>query len=122
MAFRRLTYHRSWFMIVVGALGLASIVGNAPTLRWSPPENLAFAAIAGSAITLLMIVRGLTGQWGSRQLFVDVAAGTLRLPDGSVHALSELGALTIEKKVVSSPKHRTNIEYRLRAGNINYYL
>jgi hypothetical protein len=125
MAFRRITYHRSWFMIVVGTIGLASIVGN-----WIAQDNLSHDLVSlaafGTVITTLMIVRGFTGEWGQRQLRVDVAGGKLKLPDGSLRDLDQLGALTIEKKLLprsNNPRMQTRIhEYRLRAANVEYYL
>jgi hypothetical protein len=126
MAFRRVTYHRSWFMVVLGTIGLVAIVGSSIDLQWSPFEDLAYLAVIGSVITLLMIVRGLTGSWSNRQLRVDVAGGKLKLPDGSLRDLDELGALTIEKKVMPQLNRRTIRvtlhEYFLRAANVEYYL
>ena len=126
MAFRRVAYHRSKFLIVVGLIGLASIVGNSFVLRWDPPEDLAIAAVFGSLVMILMIARGLTGSWSSKQLRVDVAAGQLKLPDGSLRKLDELGALTIEKKFIPPPnprKVRVPLhDYLLRAANVEYYL
>jgi len=122
--FRRVVYHRSWFMIVVGTIGLASIVGN-----WVAADvsgDLAYLAALGAIVTLLMIVRGFTGEWGQRQLLVDVAGGKLRLPDGSLRDLDQLGELTLESKLLprsNNPRMQTRVtEYRLRAANVEYYL
>jgi hypothetical protein len=125
MAFRRITYHRSWFMIVVGTIGLASIVAN---LIANDDINgeLVYLAVFGCLVTSLMIVRGFTGEWGKKQLRIDVAGGKLKLPDGSVRSLDELGALTIEAKLMPkshNPRMLTRLtEYRLRAANVEYYL
>lgn len=114
-------------MIVVGLIGLVSIVGNATLLRWSPPEDLVYLAVLGSLVTIAMIVRGLTGSWSSRQLRIDIAGGKLKLPDGSIRNLDELGALTVEKKVLKPLNpHKVQFvtlhEYLLRAANCEYYL
>jgi hypothetical protein len=126
MAFRRVAYHRSKFMIVVGLIGLAAIVGNAAMLRWNPPEDMTVLAVLGSLVTILMIVRGFTGSWSSQQLRIDIAGGKLKLPDGSLRDLDQLGALTIEKKVlkpINPYKVRPTLhEYLLRAANVEYYL
>jgi len=89
-------------MIVVGLVGLASIVGNAAMLRWSPPEDLVYLAVLGSLVMIAMIARGFTGAWSSRQLRIDIAGGKLKLPDGSLRNLDQLGALVIEKKVLKT--------------------
>lgn len=113
-------------MIVVGMIGLASIVGNSIFLNWSPPEDLAYLAVLGSLVTIAMIARGLTGSWSSRQLRIDIAGGHLKLPDGSLRRLDQLGALTIEKKILpplNPYKVRVTLhEYLLRAANVEYYL
>lgn len=126
MAFRRVAYHRSKFLIVVGLIGLASIVGNSFLLRWNPPEDLAIGAVFGGLVTILLIARGFTGSWSAKQLRVDIAGGKLMLPDGSIRKLDELGALTIEKKFIppSNPR-KTRValhDYLLRAANVEYYL
>jgi hypothetical protein len=126
MAFRRVAYHRSWFMVVLGTLALASIVAASVDLRWSPVEDLAYLAIFGALIATLMIARGLTGSWSKRQLRIDVAGGKLKLPDGSLRDLDALGPLTIEKKPMKLPSRRAIRvvlhEYWLRAANVEYYL
>jgi hypothetical protein len=126
MAFRRVAYHRSWFLVAVGTIGLASLVANSIELRWSPPEDLAYGAVIGSLVSLVIIARGLTGSWSKRQLRVDIAGGKLKLPDGSTRDLDKLGALTIEKKVLpqlNPMKTRVTLyEYLLRAANVEYYL
>lgn len=127
MAFRRVTYHRSWFMVVVGTIALASIVGSSLELRWSPIEDLAYLAVLGGVVSLLMIARGLTGSWSKRQLRVDVAGGKLKLPDGSLRDLDALGELTIEKKPMRNMPSRRVVrvvlhDYLLRAANVGYYL
>lgn len=126
MAFRRVAYHRSKFLIVVGLIGLASIVGNAVMLRWSPPEDLAIAAVFGAMVMILLIARGLTGSWSAKQLRIDVAGGKLKLPDGSIRKLDELGELTIEKKFIKpNNPYKTRValhDYLLRAANVEYYL
>jgi len=125
MAFRRITYHRSWFMIVLGTAGLASIVGNLVAGERIAGGLLALSVL-GCLVTALMIVRGATGEWGKNQLRIDVAGGKLKLPDGSTRNLDELGALTIEAKVEArshNPHMRTQLtEYRVRAANVEYYL
>lgn len=123
MAFRRLTYHRSWFMIVVGILALASIVGNWISLDRNSTD-LHMLATLGSIVAVLMIVRGFTGEWGKRQLRVDVAGGKLMLPDGSLRDLDQLGELTIEKKLLPPLRgsQTRSTEHRLRAANVEYYL
>lgn len=125
MAFRRITYHRSWFMIVLGTVGLASIVANV-IANENIADELLYLSVFGCLVTSLMIVRGVTGEWGKKQLRVDVAGGKLKLPDGSVRSLDEIGALTIEAKVMPkshNPRMQTRLtEYRLRAANVEYYL
>lgn len=124
MPFRRVVYHRSWFMIVVGTLALASIAGN-----WVAHDNVSpeldWLALLGSLVALLMIARGLTGEWGKRQLRVDVAGGKLQLPDGSQYELDQLGELALETKLLprTSSRSQTRVhEHRLRAANVEYYL
>ncbi|NVB77094.1 MAG: hypothetical protein HOV81_01745 [Kofleriaceae bacterium] len=114
-------------MVVLGTIALASIIGSSLELRWSPAEDLAYLAVLGSVVAILMIARGLTGSWSKRQLRVDVAAGKLKLPDGSLRDLDALGELTIEKKPMRNMPSRRVIrvvlhDYLLRAANVGYYL
>lgn len=132
MAFRRVAYHRSWFLIVVGTLGLAPPVAllAEPLVYGNSPDGLnsehVGLLIIGVMFALLVIARGVTGSWSKRQLRVDVAAGKLKLPDGSLHDLDNLGPLTIDKKVIKHLNPRTIRvtlhDYLLRADNVDYYL
>lgn len=123
MAFRRLTYHRSYFMIGVGVLGLAGALGYGIGGPGDDLTNQIGWSAVVAAFALLFLVRGLTGEWGQRQLRVDVAAGKLRLNNGDTYALDELGELTIERQPL--PRRRmtdTQVEeYRLRAANVKKY-
>lgn len=109
-------------MIVVGTIGLAGAAG-----AWSIPERRSqddwLGAIFLGALALLLIARGFTGEWGKRQVRVDVPAGKLMLVNGDVYPLDELGALTLEK--TSLPRRRSTDtivhEYRLRAANVKKY-
>lgn len=122
MAFRRLAYHRSYFLLAVGALGLAAAVAYAIVAPWDDPTNDGFAIGTGGAVSLLILARGATGSWSQKQLRVDIPAGKLKLPDGSIHSLDELGALTIESHLLPPPNRHRVHEYRLRAANLGYYL
>lgn len=112
-------------MIVLGTIGLASIVANLIANENIDPR-LGYLAVFGIAVTLLMILRGFTGEWGKRQLRVDVAGGKLQLPDGSLRELDQIGALTMESKLMpksNNPRMQQRLtEYRLRAANVEYYL
>jgi hypothetical protein len=133
MAFRRLAYHRSWFLIVVGTLGLAPCVALIvdSLMYGNSPDGLdaddMFLLAIGVVLALLVIARGVTGSWSKRQLRVDVRGGKLMLPDGSLRDLASLGALTIEKKAIKDlnpNKRRAHVlhDYLLRAANVEYYL
>lgn len=112
-------------MIVLGTIGLASILGNL-IANDNINDELVYLGVFGIAVTLLMIIRGFTGEWGKRQLRIDVPGGKLQLPDGSLRALDEIGPLSIESKLLpksNNPRMQTRItEYRLRAANVEYYL
>lgn len=122
MGFRRLTYHRSYFMVVLGVVTLVAVGAYVAETMWSNPADNAFVVGLGAALGLVMLARGLTGQWSSKQLYVDIRAGKLRLLDGSIYALDELGPLTIEKKLLPPPNRHRVHEHLLRAANVKYYL
>lgn len=111
-------------MIGVGVLGLAGALGYGIGGPWDDPVNQVGGSSVVGALALLFLARGLTGEWGQRQLRVDVAAGQLMLPDGSLYKLDELGPLILDRRPL--PRRRmtdTQVhEYRLHAKNCKYYL
>ncbi len=129
MAFRRVVYHRSWFMIVLGLAGIAGIVAFSASFPWEQGihDDAIYVPILLGPLAVLVLARGLTGSWSKRQLRVDIAAGKLKLPDGSLRDLEALGELTIEKKPWKTQPTRMVVraimyDYLLRAANVGYYL
>lgn len=128
MAFRRVAYNRSWFMIVLGVIVLFAVSWSwiQLMLNGQASGDDTLESALGASIGLLALARGLTGAWGKRQLGVDVAAGKLVLPDGSVHDLDAIGALTIEtrREQVSDMYRRPGSVsvFLLRAARVKYYL
>lgn len=126
MAYRRLAYHRSWFLIVLGALGLVGVIYATIELYLSASSvgmgDAALIPVILGPLALLLIARGITGSWSKQQLRVDVPAGMLMLADGSVHKLDELGELTIEKRSAGKVRVHLMFWYRLRAATVDSVL
>lgn len=118
MAFRRLTYHRSYFIIGMGVALLIALGGYVAEVRLHPADPI---LILGGACALLLLARGFTGSWSKQQIRVDVPAGKLMLPDGSIHELDAIGALTVESHLLPPPNRHRVHEFRLRAANLGYY-
>lgn len=126
MAYRRLAYHRSWFLIVFGILGLACVVYATIELYLSASsggmgDTMLIPVVLGP-LAILMVARGITGSWSKQQLRVDVPAGMLKLADGSVRKLDELGELTIEKRSAGKVRQHLMFWYRLRAAAVDSVL
>ncbi len=134
MAPRRLAYQRTWFLIVLGvgafAVSLGTVIFVALEMDWQKAwgeDDLAVPVLL-VPLSLPIIARGWTGSWAKRQLRVDVAAGVFVLPNGDVHKLDELGALSLVKVPYKFARPVTmraapNLStYELRAGACNYVL
>lgn len=109
MAFKRLAYHRSYFLIGVGLVGLALVTifvldRTVYSKRWLTNEEL-LAPLFGYPFALLILARGLTGSWSRWQLKVDIPAGLIHFPEGKVGKLAELGALAIDHKPYRSGRN-----------------
>ena len=65
MAYRRLAYHRSWFLIVLGALGLVGVIYATIELYLSASSvgmgDAALIPVILGPLALLLIARGITG-------------------------------------------------------------
>lgn len=127
---RRLTYHRSIALFIFTLVGFAMLVavfvGEAHTtmreLSYEPEYKLML--LLGFTTCFLWFRRALFGTYSRHQLFVDPAAGVLRLEDGTFRRLDELGALSI-KKVVQPPAPRRRYStayYHLAAENVTGWL
>ena len=121
MAFKRLAYHRSWFLICFGLIGIALVTlfvldRTIYSKRWLTKEEW-LAPLLGFPFALLILVRGLTGSWSRWQLRVDIPAGKIHFPEGKVGELAELGALSIVKKPYRSGRHVNQI-YQLHTAGL----
>lgn len=117
MAFKRLAYHRSWFLVGFGLIGLALVTvfvldRTIYSKRWLTKEEW-LAPLLGYPFAVLILARGFTGSWSRHQLRVDIPAGMFHFPEGKVVPLAELGDLTIKTEPYRSGRN-VHTNYQLR--------
>ena len=124
MALRRLVWERSWFAVILGLIALGGLAAYCVEVGERGLKDGDFVLpLLALPVPLLLLRRGFTGSRSKRQLWVDVAAGKLVLPDGGVRNLDEIGELSIEKRYMR-PKASMQPFYLhlLRAASIEQYV
>lgn len=119
---RRLAIDRSPLLFVFTLIGFASILGvTFGNIIYGSSDELEYKllALVGLAICFAWFRRALFGSRSSNQLFVDIPAGLLQHADGRVRPFSELGALSVTKRVERRDYSRhTMIYFELHAANL----
>lgn len=120
---RRLTFHRSWALFTLTLLGFAVLtlaVGGNIVLGGSDELEYKLMAAGGYAVCFAWFRRALFGSFARDQLFVDPVVGVVRLPDGTIQQLADLGALSIvEARAPYDYRRRhQSVTYELRAANV----